>query len=129
MKVLPSTSHLMIPSISTFRSITIKALQEKLGLVYGPMSAKYLTAVSGGSYIAATYALGARHQALHPEEYEVIPLLGTPRMIIDQTGTLANVKRHDYRRSGPSYFAARTLGVAYQRVTLLLRPSSFSFAR
>ena len=65
---------------ASFSFGVLQGLQEKLGLVYGPTSAKYLTAVSGGSYIAATYALGARHHALHPEEYEVIPLLaeGSP---------------------------------------------------
>ena len=31
--------------------------------------------------------------------------LGTPRMIIDQTGTLANVKRHDYLPFGEEIFA------------------------
>jgi len=31
--------------------------------------------------------------------------LGTPRMIIDQTGTLANVKRHDYLPFGEELFA------------------------
>lgn len=32
--------------------------------------------------------------------------LGTPRMIIDQTGTLANIKRHDYLPFGEELFAA-----------------------
>jgi RHS repeat-associated protein len=31
--------------------------------------------------------------------------LGTPRMIVDQTGTLANVKRHDYLPFGEELFA------------------------
>src|SRR5262249_55094625 len=31
--------------------------------------------------------------------------LGTPRMIIDQTGNLANVKRHDYLPFGEELFA------------------------
>ncbi|HEU4510321.1 MAG TPA: RHS repeat-associated core domain-containing protein, partial [Pyrinomonadaceae bacterium] len=31
--------------------------------------------------------------------------LGTPRMIIDQTGTLANIKRHDYLPFGEELFA------------------------
>ena len=42
--------------------------------------------------------------------------LGTPRMIIDQTGTLANVKRHDYLPFGEELFAGaggRTTGLGY----------------
>ncbi len=31
--------------------------------------------------------------------------LGTPRMIVDQTGTLANLKRHDYLPFGEELFA------------------------
>ena len=31
--------------------------------------------------------------------------LGTPRMVIDQTGTLANIKRHDYLPFGEELFA------------------------
>ena len=58
----------------------LQALQEKRGLVYGATSARYLAAVSGGSYIAATYVLGARHRAFHPECYAIIPPLaeGSP---------------------------------------------------
>ena len=33
--------------------------------------------------------------------------LGTPRMILDQTGTLANVKRHDYLPFGEELLAGR----------------------
>ena len=42
--------------------------------------------------------------------------LGTPRMIIDQTGTLANVKRHDYLPFGEELFAGaggRSTGLGY----------------
>ena len=42
--------------------------------------------------------------------------LGTPRMIIDQTGTLANIKRHDYLPFGEELFApagGRTVGLGY----------------
>ncbi len=42
--------------------------------------------------------------------------LGTPRMIIDQTGTLANIKRHDYLPFGEELFAGaggRTTGNGY----------------
>ena len=31
--------------------------------------------------------------------------LGTPRMIVDQTGTLANLKHHDYLPFGEELFA------------------------
>ena len=42
--------------------------------------------------------------------------LGTPRMIIDQTGTLANIKRHDYLPFGEELFAGsggRSVGMGY----------------
>jgi RHS repeat-associated protein len=42
--------------------------------------------------------------------------LGTPRMIIDQTGTLANMKRHDYLPFGEELFAGiggRTTSLGY----------------
>jgi len=42
--------------------------------------------------------------------------LGTPRMVIDQSGTLANVKRHDYLPFGEELFAGtggRTVGQGY----------------
>jgi RHS repeat-associated protein len=39
--------------------------------------------------------------------------LGTPRIIIDQTGTLANVKRHDYLPFGEELFVNRTSGLGY----------------
>jgi RHS repeat-associated protein len=42
--------------------------------------------------------------------------LGTPRMIIDQTGTVANVKRHDYLPFGEELFApagGRTTALGY----------------
>jgi RHS repeat-associated protein len=38
-------------------------------------------------------------------QWLVTDQLGTPRMIIDQTGTLANVKRHDYLPFGDELFA------------------------
>jgi RHS repeat-associated protein len=39
--------------------------------------------------------------------------LGTPRMIVDQTGTLANLKRHDYLPFGEELFAGRTAPIGY----------------
>ena len=42
--------------------------------------------------------------------------LGTPRIVIDQTGTLANIKRHDYLPFGEELFAGsggRTVGMGY----------------
>ena len=45
--------------------------------------------------------------------------LGTPRMVIDQSGTLANVKRHDYLPFGEELFAGtggRTVGQGYTAV-------------
>lgn len=41
----------------------LQVLQERLGLVYGERSAQHLAAVSGGSYIAATYLLGAKSRS------------------------------------------------------------------
>jgi RHS repeat-associated protein len=38
-------------------------------------------------------------------QWLVTDYLGTPRMIVDQTGTLANVKRHDYLPFGEELFA------------------------
>jgi RHS repeat-associated protein len=38
--------------------------------------------------------------------------LGTPRMILDQTGNLANMKRHDYLPFGEELFAAQGLRTA-----------------
>jgi RHS repeat-associated protein len=40
-----------------------------------------------------------------PIQWLVSDHLGTPRMIVDQTGTLANVKRHDYLPFGEELFA------------------------
>jgi predicted acylesterase/phospholipase RssA len=37
----------------------LQTLQSRRSLLYGPRSATYLSAVSGGSYIAASYVLGA----------------------------------------------------------------------
>jgi len=45
--------------------------------------------------------------------------LGTPRMIIDQTGTLANVKRHDYLPFGEELTA--TQGRAPRRSATAVR--------
>ena len=45
--------------------------------------------------------------------------LGTPRMVFDQTGRLANVKRHDYLPFGEKLFAGaggRTEGQGYAQV-------------
>src|SRR6185503_16486540 len=42
--------------------------------------------------------------------------LGTPRMIVDQTGTLANIKRHDYLPFGEELWAGtggRTTAMGY----------------
>ena len=38
-------------------------------------------------------------------QWSVTDHLGTPRMIIDQTGTMANIKRHDYLPFGEELFA------------------------
>ena len=46
----------------------------------------------------------------------VADLLGTPRIIIDQTGTLANIKRHDYLPFGEQLYAGtggRTTALGY----------------
>ena len=46
----------------------------------------------------------------------IIDHLGTPRMIVDQSGSLANVKRHDYLPFGEELFAAtggRNTGQGY----------------
>jgi RHS repeat-associated protein len=39
--------------------------------------------------------------------------LGTPRMIVDQTGALANLKRHDYLPFGEELFAGRSTSIGY----------------
>jgi RHS repeat-associated protein len=43
----------------------------------------------------------------------VLDHLGTPRMIIDQTGTLANVRRHDYLPFGEELSAGRSVSLGY----------------
>jgi RHS repeat-associated protein len=55
--------------------------------------------------------VGSAHQWLVSDH------LGTPRMIIDQTGTLANVKRHDYLPFGEELSAGvggRTTSLGYE---------------
>ncbi|HEX7331728.1 MAG TPA: RHS repeat-associated core domain-containing protein, partial [Pyrinomonadaceae bacterium] len=57
-----------------------------------------------------TSAGGEKIQWLVPDH------LGTPRMVIDQTGSLANIKRHDYLPFGEELFApvgARTTAQGY----------------
>jgi RHS repeat-associated protein len=57
-----------------------------------------------------TSASGEKVQWLVPDH------LGTPRIILDQTGSLANVKRHDYLPFGEEMFAGtagRTVGQGY----------------
>src|SRR6201988_5379232 len=55
-----------------------------------------LTEVEAWGYAASTSAT---------IQWLVTDHLGTPRIIIDQTGTLANVKRHDYLPFGEELFA------------------------
>jgi hypothetical protein len=58
----------------------LQVLQERRGLLCGPESARCLAAVSGGSYIAASYMLGASSRAREPAEYASLPPLaeGSP---------------------------------------------------
>ena len=59
-----------------------------------------------------TSAGGEKVQWLVPDH------LGTPRMILDQTGSLANVRRHDYLPFGEELFAptgGRTTAQGYRR--------------
>lgn len=46
----------------------MQILQEERSLLQGPASADYLAAVSGGSYIAGAFTLGARQQARNARE-------------------------------------------------------------
>jgi RHS repeat-associated protein len=52
--------------------------------------------------ITGSGAGGGSSQAVH---WLVTDHLGTPRMLIDQTGTLATIKRHDYLPFGEELFA------------------------
>jgi hypothetical protein len=65
---------------ASFAFGVLQVLQERRGLLYGPSSARCLAAVSGGSYIAASYLLGARDWSLRPAEYEAMTPLaeGSP---------------------------------------------------
>ena len=80
---------------ATFSLGVLQALQEGRGLLFGPSAARYLSAVSGGSYIAATYVLGGRHRSIDPGAYkDRAPLAhGTP----EEAHVLANGK---YLRAG-----------------------------
>jgi hypothetical protein len=58
----------------------LQALQAERGLLFGPQCASHLSAVSGGSYTAAAYALAARERQSNPAEFaSVDPLApGSP---------------------------------------------------
>jgi RHS repeat-associated protein len=57
-------------------------------------------AVGGGGSAAQVQWLVADH-------------LGTPRMIVDQTGSLSSLKRHDYLPFGEELFVGRTASIGY----------------
>lgn len=48
---------------ASFSLGVLQVLQQRLGLIEGERSAQYLAAVSGGSYVAAAYVLGAKRRS------------------------------------------------------------------
>ncbi|MEA2472062.1 MAG: hypothetical protein QOE38_3061, partial [Thermoleophilaceae bacterium] len=54
---------------ASFALGVLQVLQRERGLLYGPRSADWLAAVSGGSYVAGAHVLGGRQRAAHPERY------------------------------------------------------------
>jgi len=65
---------------------------------FSAMGATISDAVIGGGTIAGTPA---------KIDWLAMDHLGTPRMIVDQTGTLANVKRHDYLPFSEEQFTSK----------------------
>src|ERR1700752_2373048 len=61
--------------------------------------------VDGYSRLTEVEAWGYDASTSATIQWLVTDHLGTPRMIVDQTGTLANVKRHDYLPFGEELFA------------------------
>lgn len=69
---------------------------------------RVLTNASGDGYSRLTEveAWGYQASSTRSIQWLITDHLGTPRMIVDQTGTLANVKRHDYLPFGEELFAS-----------------------
>jgi RHS repeat-associated protein len=62
------------------------------------------------------YSVSVASSAMVNLQWQVTDQLGTPRMVFDKTGVLANVKRHDYQPFGEEIFAGtggRTTTMGY----------------
>jgi RHS repeat-associated protein len=74
------------------------------------------TALHGNGCTLSNVVLGSSTGTSAKVQWLVPDHLGTPRMIVDQTGTLANLKRHDYLPFGEELFApsgGRSVGQGY----------------
>jgi RHS repeat-associated protein len=74
------------------------------------------TALHGNGCTLSNVVLGSSTGSSAKVQWLVPDHLGTPRMIVDQTGTLANLKRHDYLPFGEELFApagGRSVGQGY----------------
>jgi RHS repeat-associated protein len=73
--------------------------------------------LQGATYSADVPSGGGSSSGTDPQvQWLLSDHLGTPRMIIDQSGTLANLKRHDYLPFGEELFApvgGRTASLGY----------------
>ena len=100
---------------ASFSFGALQALQARRGLLYGPSSAAHLAAVSGGSYIAASYAVGAWNWARSPEEYGDVPPLseGSP----EETHILSHGR---YLLTAPFRFLGLIVLNVFALVTLFL---------
>ena len=88
----------------TFSPITTTKIRV---LVNGGADNAYSRVVEVEAWGQSFGATSSKVQWLVPDH------LGTPRMVIDQTGTLANVKRHDYLPFGEELFVGRTAPLGY----------------
>src|SRR5256885_2820146 len=73
---------------ASFSMGAIQALQEKLGLLYGPQPAKFLAVVSGGSYTGAAALLSAANSTtacppLDPASPEAAHIISSGRYLIE----------------------------------------------
>jgi RHS repeat-associated protein len=82
----------------------IQELRVKLDEAIGPPTIAYTADLATGKPILAAHIQELRNRVISAQatqtalsiEWLVTDQLGTPRMILDQTGSLANVRRHDY---------------------------------
>ncbi|HEV7746081.1 MAG TPA: RHS repeat-associated core domain-containing protein [Pyrinomonadaceae bacterium] len=70
---------------------------------------------AGSSYVPVDFQYATSSSGTATVNWLVTDQLGTPRMIFDQTGSLATTKRHDYLPFGEELWnGARTSGMGYE---------------